>query len=592
MTSKKTPARRFGELRSILQRQPGSMTWSYLLEVCAIWAREDHEAFARMGLSYALEHLERWPDRERAVPAEVLERWLASGVPSGERWLLEMARAVCTPGLSHRDEARGLVRELARAPWASSLTVLEMPRCYMRNLPVWMLARAPLLELHELDLSFNGLSVWGMHALQRADSLTSLRRLSLAGNGLDAKAIAPLLAATKWTGLRSLDLSNNAITDDGLLDITRAPSCQTLEQLSLARADLTDAGMAHLARTPMLGALRGLDLGRNEIGEHGCEVLQGATNLRALVLTGNPLTDPGAKRLFSLESMPMLRELELASVQLGASSMRALASCDTALSLRSLDLSDNKLGLEGASALADARGLEQLEHLKLPGCGLDADAVEQLARAPFVPNLRSLALSFNPVGDAGAALMLRIAPLKRLQKLSLHHCAIYGSVSLPRELGWVVRHLDLQSNPFGDAFIEELVQRSWMQSVRRLDLRRVRLTDRGAWALARSPHLRQLEWLDLGENEISGEGAHALIAEGLPGLRRLGLSGTRVDDAAARRLARTPGAQRLRILELAWSNLSAHGAAALAHSPLLEWCDVRVERSLDAPGSALRQTPP
>ena len=59
----------------------------------------------------------------------------------------------------------------------------------------------------------------------------------------------------------------------------------------------------------------------------------------------------------------------------------------------------------------------------------------------------------------------------------------------------------------------------------------------GLTALARSPLLAKLAWLDLGQNTIGEAGCEALVAAGLPELRFLNLSGNQVGDVTRIRKA-------------------------------------------------------
>ena len=586
----KSGGARFGDLRSLLQRTPSEQAWQELIDLLGEWHRFEPLDFAERALPYAMRHLRAWPDRLRQLPLDWFERWCevkGAGFDDGEGedWRFELACAFVAPELPHRDTARALVRGVTSLDWLDGVTVLEMPRCYMRNLPIWMLARSTRLgNLKELDLSYNGLSVWSMHALQRAESMTELERLVLDGNGLDAKALAPLAARTDWRGLRALSLASNALGDEGVEVLAGAPHLSRVRELSLAKNEITDRGMSALSSSTLHGTLASIDLSNNRLGERSCAQLATAPSLLEIDLTGNAIGELGGEALVRSPHFARWKKLGLANTGVAARTLDALAEHEAPLALCELDLMGNQIAAPGASALARCRGLGSLESLELSVNAIDVEAIQALSDAPFITHLRHLSLSFNPLTDAGIAHMLAHARLEKLERLELHHCAIYGSVELPEELGWVVRDLDLDSNPFGDAFIEEIVSKPWMRSVRRLNLRRVRMTDRGAQALARSEHLTGLEFLDLGDNWISGEGAAALI-NGLPGLRELGLGGTNLDDAAARRIARLEPAVRLRALDVSWSTLSAHGAAVLRSSPFFKRCKVRVERILESTSS-------
>jgi hypothetical protein len=82
------------------------------------------------------------------------------------------------------------------------------------------------------------------------------------------------------------------------------------------------------------------------------------------------------------------------------------------------------------------------------------------------------------------------------------------------------------------------------------------LGEKGAWALAQSPHLARLTVLDLGDNRISSKGVRA-VAESphLDNLASLNLEGTDVGDDGARALAQSTYLAYLRFLKLDYSGL-------------------------------------
>ena len=94
--------------------------------------------------------------------------------------------------------------------------------------------------------------------------------------------------------------------------------------------------------------------------------------------------------------------------------------------------------------------------------------------------------------------------------------------------------------------------------------------EEGAAALAASPHLQGLLFLDLNYNVLEDEGVRA-IAES-PFLTKLGalhLAGTGVGDEGAIALASSPNLAHLTFLDLAENDIGDEGAIALASSPHL-----------------------
>jgi uncharacterized protein (TIGR02996 family) len=128
-----------------------------------------------------------------------------------------------------------------------------------------------------------------------------------------------------------------------------------------------------------------------------------------------------------------------------------LAGCPHLANLTVLELYGNRIGESGVPALAASPYLAKLTTLDLDGCLVGDQEVQAMAANPFWDRLTTLQLRGNRISDAGAA---ALASAGRLALKALH----------------------LFNNRIGDA---------------------------GAQALADSPHLKDLEILDLQRNPIS-----------------------------------------------------------------------------------------
>jgi uncharacterized protein (TIGR02996 family) len=120
-----------------------------------------------------------------------------------------------------------------------------------------------------------------------------------------------------------------------------------------------------------------------------------------------------------------------------------------------------------------------------------------------------------------------------------------------------VRHL---SEPHLLADMPEL------QYVRKLNLLRCGLTLEQLGALLASPHLTNLESLDLDNNVFRDEvvGVLERAIGNLPKLRELWLGGNRLTNAGASLMARTPAFDCLHTLDLSWNTLDVSGVRSLA----------------------------
>lgn len=304
------------------------------------------------------------------------------------------------------------------------------------------------------------------------------------------------------------------------------------------------AALERVARDEPIGDVLRDSRAGPTVGLSLAEALRGGatrTTLRELDLYGLDLTDAGA--------VPLLRVIG-----------------DTTL-CRSLDLGANGLDRQAAAALApllllhppkgaddayfDAWATENmgrqrevqreeagLHTLRLSRNALSGAAVAAMLSPLIDPDgtlaLSTLALSFNPLGEAGGAALgaaLRTGRLPKLTALELHGCELgsAGATSLASGLPMAISlaHLNLCSSALGDG---------------------------GAIAIAAAlPSAPSLLELLLSHNNLTDASAHALatslvkrssgLASGCK-LRTLSLSNNKLRDAAAAALAEAIGAHR------------------------------------------------
>ena len=233
---------------------------------------------------------------------------------------------------------------------------------------------------------------------------------------------APIAAASRWPALDSLALSHG-IDDGDVAMLLGAPELLDLRALDLFYNPLGDRALETVAATPFT-QLASLRLAASEASEAGIAALSRAGHLRrltALALDWNRSVTLEPAHLTELARFDQLTELEL-------------AMCATAPALRAM-----YAALEAP-----------LQRLRVAAAVAGPAAVPPLERPSFA-GLRSLALSFQPIGDRGAEL-IACAELPQLAALDLASCqigpagalALTTSTTLPRGL-----HLNLYGNDLG-----------------------------------------------------------------------------------------------------------------------------------------------
>ncbi|MBI1188201.1 MAG: hypothetical protein GC206_12880 [Alphaproteobacteria bacterium] len=198
----------------------------------------------------------------------------------------------------------------------------------------------------------------------------------------------------------------------------------------------------------------------------------------------------------------------------------------------------DSLDLSGLKLVELPRSLARLAHLRELIAARNALRAASLNRLSVLPNLTSLNLNSNSVGDAGAQALSGFSTLKRLF---------------------------LNQTSITDQGVEALTK---LRGLETLDVSHNKITDAGAAQLA---GLTNLQILTLYLNDIGDDGVAALST--LTGLKTLNLNNnSSVGDASAKSIG-----ARLKALEslsLASTKLTDDGAAALSTLTALEYIDL------------------
>lgn len=263
-------------------------------------------------------------------------------------------------------------------------------------------------------------------------------------------------------------------------------------------------------------------------------------NVSGLSLIGCRLGDEGVAALSRSVSLKGLRWIKLAYSDIGPAGAEALGSATNFPRLEALDLSDNPgLTDRGVEALLDGSIAVHLNILALSNCGLHERAGLLLARSGLLPRLRMLAAGHNAIGDQGVVNLCDGVAESALQVLSLHECGIGSSAAALSPLLKHVESLELSRNPIGPAGIRAVLQ-ACSDSLISLSLHGCQLRTEGAEAIA-SLAPRSLEKLLLWDNAIGDRGAAALAnSPHLTGLRTLHLVSNEIGDAGAEALRVSP----------------------------------------------------
>jgi hypothetical protein len=169
-----------------------------------------------------------------------------------------------------------------------------------------------------------------------------------------------------------------------------------------------------LAQSPATTALRHFEINAGALGEAGVKAILSARwikNVQNLDLYGQEAGDGIASDLKSL-SGGAIEVLELLHNNLGSASAHALGSIDLR-NLRQLALSYNPLGDEGAAAIFRNKTLTNLAHVNMQGVGAGPATARAIAENGHLRSLKTLWLG-DQIGIAGAAMLAEAAHLASL----------------------------------------------------------------------------------------------------------------------------------------------------------------------------------
>lgn len=304
--------------------------------------------------------------------------------------------------------------------------------------------------VRQLKVSFNMLT-----ELTSWDHLMNLQYVDVSGNELKS-----LSALKNLVHLRSIRADNNQLTSldglelhDGLLslrarnNLIEEVDCSRIEMARLTDLDLEGNQITAVQYLEMLPSLNSLKLGNNKLQTFSIQ--KSVKSLRQLDLSDNELTTLNIGNLPSLHSLHAdrnritgitgfgrARRLDSLSLREQRGEGLDLEFLSEACEVRKLFLSGNYLG-----AFEPTVDFLNLQLLEVANCGLQA-LPENLGQ--LMPNLRSLNLSFNAIGDLAP---LRFIP--RLKKLQVAGNRLADSTAVTELLTDFphLTQLDLRDNP-------------------------------------------------------------------------------------------------------------------------------------------------
>jgi len=201
--------------------------------------------------------------------------------------------------------------------------------------------------------------------------------------------------------------------------------------------------------------------------------------------------------------------------------------------------------------------LELLETLEISSDVVTHEVGRTLGGSHVLRNLQTLRIDHSELGEAGAFWILRSRNLRNLRRLTLASSKVSADsfARMPKN-GWPkLEEIDLSVNPIRDDGMRELIRWRAFDTVRFLNLRTTFVTGASLRELVFSEAAANLEWIDLGNNDLGIDGARAILQnpDRLPKLRWLKLASNGIRGEISKLIADTPWPTRLQGLDL-WNN--------------------------------------
>jgi hypothetical protein len=334
---------------------------------------------------------------------------------------------------AHIDE--DCATKIADADWPPDLKAPEWDDQHLSAAAARALARSPnLARTTALDLDTHFITPATMAALLASPHLTGLRALELHYGEEDDAPEQPLLVALQNPALAMLDELSPSIPYPHLTRALLAAGDHLSHVTTFyCTTHIVDETLLALVRSPIMRSLTHLTLWIHELGGESVRALvesPHAAQLQDLRFDGGPISDEATLAIAHAPTMANLKSLELGYCG-GPTALAALINSPHLQQLKELRTAGD-FGVEGLTAIANSPLLlchyggmyGERWDCSLEGCNITADTLPILLDSPYLPQLASLQLGNNPLGDAGASVLAAHPALLHLERLSLEHAEI------------------------------------------------------------------------------------------------------------------------------------------------------------------------
>ncbi len=223
--------------------------------------------------------------------------------------------------------------------------------------------------------------------------------------------------------------------------------------------------------------------------------------------------------------------------------------------MRELLVPDNRADLTPEfSTSPDVVGVRTFSHYRWTGTGSAEVCVRWLTATTNWSGLRELDI-VGVLEREPAAMLFHAEHLRKLTRLRIRGSNWTRHTIRDLNHFTELRDLQLSNCGLGDDAAEVIAKMPGLAKLRSLSLPGNQITGRGATALLTSPHLANVAFLDLEQNPVRGLDAKPLASAPAAGLRALQLHGCRLTPKDVGAMATSPRVSNLVYLDLDWNRL-------------------------------------
>ncbi len=365
-------------------------------------------------------------DPENDLPRLVYADWLdEQGDPRGEYIRVQCELAPLDqfdPGRKPLEDRQDTLFKKHKSKWTKVLKVAAIrsyefrrgfveivtlnAKNHLQNAEA-LLDRVPTIR----EMKINAMKTV-LNELLESKWLERLEALNFTSCQMGTRRLKRLLRSKHLKNIRKLDLTSNGLGTAGFHAMMHADTLPNLKTLLLNNMNLPAVeGLEKVGQGRLWSQLTEVELSSNELNDiHLIELVENwpKCDWKRINLSYNPISESGLNAFLEGGHANSLETLELRGARhLSDTAMETLANADGLQNLRSLDLCSGSTDVPGLRAIMNSEKLKNLRRMTITCDGSASDAFRTVAEAKGLPALEELNLQTRPLN------MIGVEPLRQ-----------------------------------------------------------------------------------------------------------------------------------------------------------------------------------